>query len=72
MRLGSVQAEVLWLMAAKAKWQDSKAKKQEAKAAGNAGNAMQAAQLSQQSQELLEATRCILDSATVFIPGNAV
>ena len=64
------QAEILWLMAAKTKWQDSEAKKQEAEAARKAGDEKRAAQLSQQSRELLEAARGILNSANVSNPGT--
>lgn len=64
------QAEILWLMAAKTKWQDSEAKKQEAEAARKAGDEKRTAQLSQQSRELLEAARSILNSANVSNPGT--
>ena len=68
----TMQAEILWLMAAKTKWHDSEAKKQEAEAARKAGDEKRAAQLSQQSRELLEAARGILNSANVSNPGTVV
>ena len=58
-------------MAAKTKWQDSEANKQEAFEAPKARDEKRAAQLSQQSRELLEAARRILNSANVSNPGNA-
>ena len=64
-----MQAEILWLMAAKTKWQDSEAKKQEAEAAQKAGDEKRAAQLSHQSRQLLEAARGILNSANTSNPG---
>ena len=63
------QAEILWLMAAKTKWQDSEAKKHEAESARKAGDEKRAAQLGQQTRELLEAARRILNSANVSNPG---
>ena len=68
--LGPAQAEILWLMAAKTKWQDSEAKKQEAEAARKADDEKRAAQLGQQSRELLEAARRILNAANVSNPGD--
>ena len=65
----AAQAEVLWLMAAKTKWQESDARKQESEAARRAGDEKAAAQLLQQSRELLEAARGILYSANVANSG---
>ena len=65
----AVQAEVLWLMAAKTKWQESDAQKRESEAVRRAGDEMAAAQLLQQSRELLEAARGILYSANIANSG---
>ena len=64
-----MQAEVLWLMAAKTKWQESDAQKRESEAARRAGDEKAAAQLLQQSRELLEAARGILYSANIANSG---
>ena len=64
-----MQAEVLWLMAAKTKWQESDAQKHESEAARRAGDEKAAAQLLQQSRELLEAARGILYSANIANSG---
>ena len=56
-------------MAAKTKWQESDAKKQESEAARKAGDDKAAAQLLQQSRELLEAARGILYSANIANSG---
>ena len=66
----AVQAEVLWLMAAKTKWQESDAQKHESEAARRAGDEKAAAQLLQQSRELLEAARGILYSANIANSGT--
>ena len=66
-----MQAEILWLMAAKTKWQESEARKQESEAALKAGDEKLAAQLLAQSQELLGAARGILYSANIANPGVA-
>ena len=65
----AMQAEVLWLMAAKTKWQESDAQKHESEAARRAGDDKAAAQLLQQSRELLEAARGILYSANIANSG---
>ena len=65
----AVQAEVLWLMAAKTKWQESDTQKRESEAARRAGDEKAAAQLLQQSRELLEAARGILYSANIANSG---
>ena len=66
----AVQAEVLWLMAAKTKWQESDAQKHESEAARRAGDEKAAAELLQQSRELLEAARGILYSANIANSGT--
>lgn len=57
-------------MAAKTKWQDSDARKQQGEAARKAGDEAAAAQLLQQSRELLEAARGILYSANIANSGG--
>jgi hypothetical protein len=66
------QAEILWLMAAKTKWQESEARKQESEAALKTGDEKLAAQLLARSQELLGAARGILYSANIANPGMAL
>ena len=67
----AAQAEILWLMAAKTKWQESEARKQESEATLKATDEKLAAQLLVQSQELLGAARGILYSANIANPGVA-